>query len=97
MVLANGTLFAAGPPDLVDEEQAVRQLAIPETQQRIAEQEAAYRGDRGGILWAVSAGSGQKLSEVGLDTIPVFDGLVAAEGRLYLSSVDGRLICLGGE
>ena len=97
MVLADGTLFAAGPPDLVDEEQAVKQLATPEMQQRITEQEEAYRGDRGGILWAVSADSGQKLAEVDLDTIPVFDGMAAAGGCLYLSGVDGRVICLGSE
>ena len=96
MALADGTLFAAGPPDLVDEEQAVKLLATPAMQQRITEQEEADRGDRGGILWAVSADSGQKRSELALDTIPVFDGMAAAEGRLYLSCVDGRVICLDG-
>ena len=29
--------------------------------------------------------------------MPTFDGLVAARGRLYLSTVDGRVICLGSE
>jgi len=27
---------------------------------------------------------------------PVFDGLAAADGRLYLPTIDGRGVCLGG-
>ncbi|MBC8876893.1 MAG: hypothetical protein H8E44_46285, partial [Planctomycetes bacterium] len=51
----------------------------------------------GGTLWAVSAESGQKLSELELDTIPVFDGMAAARGRLFLSGVTGQVMCFGGE
>jgi len=97
MALAGRTLFVAGPRDLVDEEQAVRQLNSDDMQRLIREQEAAYTGQRGGLLWAVSADDGEKLATLELDTIPVFDGMAAAGGRLYLATVDGRLICLAGE
>jgi hypothetical protein len=29
-----------------------------------------------------------------LDTIPVFDGLIAANGRLYISQANGTVACL---
>ena len=43
------------------------------------------------------AASGEKLSELTLDTIPVFDGLAAAGDCLYVSAVNGKLVCLGGK
>ncbi|MEX1096333.1 MAG: PQQ-binding-like beta-propeller repeat protein [Planctomycetales bacterium] len=50
----------------------------------------------GGVLLAVDAASGAKRAELELEQPPVLDGLIAARGRLYLSTVDGRLSCLGG-
>jgi hypothetical protein len=35
----------------------------------------------------------KKLAEYPLDALPVFDGLIAADGNLYLSSQDGKLTC----
>ena len=56
---------------------------------------AAYEGAEGAMLRAVSAGDGKTLAEYRLDALPVFDGLAAAQGRLYLAMCDGRLLCLG--
>jgi hypothetical protein len=95
MVLAHDALFFAGPADLVDEEQTVKQLADPQVQERLREQEEAFAGKSGGALWVVSAENGKKFSELELDTIPVFDGMAAARGCLYLSGVNGQLICFG--
>ena len=38
---------------------------------------------------------GTKLSELKLDAPPVFDGMAAAGGKLYLSCLDGKLRCFG--
>jgi len=95
MVLAKDKLAVAGPPDLVDEEQAMRTIRAPETQRLLAEQEAALLGKKGAALWVLSAGEGQKLAEVQLDVPPVFDGMIAVGGRLYVSLTDGSLLCLG--
>lgn len=46
-----------------------------------------------GRLWAVAAADGATLAERELKTAPVQDGLAAAEGRLYLSTADGRVEC----
>jgi hypothetical protein len=97
MVLAGGAIFAAGPEDLLDEEDAVRQLDAPATQAKILEAEAAWAGANGALLWAVSAADGAKKSEVRLESPPVFDGMAAAGGRLYIAQMDGSVVCLGGE
>ena len=96
MVLAGKTLFIAGPPDTVDEDQALRTIADPKTQAALEAQVAAFAGKKGASLWAVSTADGSKLAELALDSTPVFDGLVAANGRLYMTTVDGKVICLTG-
>ena len=55
---------------------------------------SVYRGEKGGRLWAISARSGEKLSTYELDSNPVFDGLVAAAGRLYVSTQNGHILCM---
>jgi outer membrane protein assembly factor BamB len=95
VVLANGTLFVAGPEDLVDENAVGKGTDVPGVAERLRAQEAAYAGKRGGMLWAVSAKDGQTLSETPLDEIPVFAGMAAAAERLYMATVNGSLICLG--
>jgi outer membrane protein assembly factor BamB len=56
---------------------------------------APFEGRTGGLLWSVSADDGAKLAEMDLASQPVFDGMAAAAGRLYISMSDGRLLCLG--
>ncbi|OHB75287.1 MAG: hypothetical protein A2Z25_12770 [Planctomycetes bacterium RBG_16_55_9] len=93
MVLANDTLFVAGPPDLVDEPQAFKQIDDPKIKRSLADQAAAFDGDKGALLLAVSAADGKTLARYDLDSSPVFDGMAAAAGRLYMSTVNGQLIC----
>jgi hypothetical protein len=75
------TLFVAGPPDVIDAKDPY----------------AALEGRRGGRCWALSAADGEVLSECALPSPPVFDGLIVAFGRVYMSTVSGRLVCLGKE
>ena len=44
-------------------------------------------------LWAVSATDGTKKAEYKLQAAPVFDSLAASDGRLYFTTVDGRIVC----
>jgi len=97
MVLADETLFVAGPPDAIDEDQAFKRIHAPETKARLADQVAAFEGKKGALLYAVSATSGEKLAELQLDAPPIFDGMAAAAGRLYLTTTDGRVLCLAGK
>jgi outer membrane protein assembly factor BamB len=87
MVLANGTLFIAGPPDIVDEEAAFFALDDADVLDLLAEQSA---------LRAVSAANGETLAECQLDSLPVWDGMIAAGGRLYMTTMDGDIACFSG-
>ncbi len=55
----------------------------------------AYRGRKGGLLWVVSPADGTRLAEYKLRSAPVWDGMAAAEQRLYISSIDGAVLCMG--
>ena len=97
MLLADKTLFIAGPPDVMDEDEAARRFGDPDIQAAVAEQHAALNGKRGVLLRAVSAADGSKLAEYKLDFMPIFDGLAAANGCLYFSTTDGKIVCLAGK
>jgi len=43
----------------------------------------------------VDASSGRKLAEHPLPFPPVFNGMAAARGRLYVAEEDGSLTCFG--
>jgi outer membrane protein assembly factor BamB len=97
MVLSAGALYVAGPPDVEDEEKSVASLDDPQTQEKLAEQSAAFEGRRGGLLVAVSPADGKKLAAYRLESMPRFDGLIAADGRLFFSTVDGKVLCLDAD
>jgi outer membrane protein assembly factor BamB len=77
LVLAQDTLFMAGPPDVF----AVDGPAV------------AFGNDRESLLYVASAEDGKELARYPLDSSPVFDGMAAAYGRLYISTEEGRVIC----
>ncbi len=93
MVLAANTLFVAGPPDLLDEEAAVKRRWDDDVQKQLVEQDAALLGKKGALLWVVSGADGKKLAEYKLESPPVWDGMAAANGRLFLSLTNGKLEC----
>jgi outer membrane protein assembly factor BamB len=97
MVLAGETLFIAGPADLIDEPQIFRQIGSPQIRPKLAEQTAALEGKKGAMLLAFSAAEGQELARTNLESPPVFDGMAAANGNIYISTVDGKIICMGEE
>lgn len=95
MVLADGMLFVAGPTDIVDENEIRKHIGTPEAERELREQVDAYVGKKGSMLWVVLAANGQKQAEHHLDELPVFDGMAAAYGRLYMTTVDGNVVCMG--
>ena len=57
----------------------------------------AYEGRKGGLLWAVSTADGSTAGRHKLPAPPVWDGLAAAGGRLYVATIDGKVLCLGSK
>jgi len=96
LLLSEGKLFCAGPPDLVDEEQAFKRINHPDVIRKLAEQEESLDGKRGGLLCVFSAEDGRELSRLKLENPPVFDGFAAAERRLFMTTTAGRLLCFAG-
>jgi outer membrane protein assembly factor BamB len=78
MVRTAEKLFVAGSPDLLDPE----------------DPHGAWEGRKGGVLAVFDAGGGQKLSEYKLEAPPVWDGMAATTGRLFISTMDGKIVCL---
>ena len=56
--------------------------------------QAALDGKAAASLLAVSPVDGQVLAEMSLPSTPVWDGMAAAEGNLYLALANGQVLCL---
>ncbi len=50
--------------------------------------------NRKAMLMTLSASDGTEMARYQLDSMPVFDGMAAACGRLYVSMQDGSLLCM---
>jgi outer membrane protein assembly factor BamB len=81
MVLADDTLFLAGPHSPFEDEQ-------PKGPSSASGKRAA--------LWALSPKDGSRVAEYALDAPPAWDGMAAARGKLYLTDADGVVLCLTG-
>lgn len=81
MVSTGERLFTAGPPDVVDPKDPL----------------GSFEGRKGAVLNVFDTLSGKKLAEYKLESLPVFDGMAATNGRLYLAMKNGRVLCLGGK
>lgn len=77
LVLAGDRLFAAGTPDEVDP----------------SDPWAALEGRRGGRLQVIETDDGSMVNEIRLNSPPIFDGMAAADGTLYVSQQKGQVAC----
>jgi hypothetical protein len=95
MALGAKTLFVAGPPDVADETKMLGYLpgANDDINRQLKAQEEAWRGKQGGLLWAVSAENGEKLEEYKIDSVPISDGMSVAERKVFISLIDGSVVC----
>ena len=89
LVLADKKLFLAGPPELDYTRRSELTLGNP------AKAEAAFLGSQGASLCVVAAADGRQLAEYELESLPVFDGMIAARGRVFASLKNGSLVCFG--
>ncbi|MBC8869697.1 MAG: PQQ-binding-like beta-propeller repeat protein [Planctomycetes bacterium] len=79
MVVTDQHLYLAGAPDMVDENDPY----------------GAFENRKGGVLEVCSKEDGKRLCGYPLKSLPVYDGMAAANGRIYLSLEDGHLVCYG--
>jgi outer membrane protein assembly factor BamB len=93
MVKAGDTIYVCGPADIVDEQKV--KTRSPDQLEQLRRQAALYAGADGSMIYGVSAEDGTQLFDEKLGFLPVFDGLIAADGNLYMSTVEGTVVCLG--
>ena len=94
LVATEDAIFIAGPPDRfspIGEGEAA--LELKDVEKALG----AWRGEEGGILYAASAREGKELAQIELPSPTVFDGMAAADQRLFLSLQDGSVICLAND
>jgi hypothetical protein len=60
-----------------------------------AEEPGFDDAENSALLMAFNIEDGAELARQTLDTQPVFDGMAAAGGRLYLSTINGAVVCIG--
>ncbi|MFK8114674.1 MAG: PQQ-binding-like beta-propeller repeat protein [Rubripirellula sp.] len=97
MVLGGSKLFIVGPPDIIDEEATFKQLAEDdkEVQTLLAAQDDSLNGKDGAQLLSVNIDTGEIENRVQLKSLPAWDGLAGANGSLFLSTLDGTVMCFG--
>jgi len=81
MTLANNRLFVAGPPDVIDPKDPL----------------ATFENRGAAMLWVYDSESGKRTAEYDLKAIPVFDGMIAGQNRIFMSMSDGSLVCMTAE
>jgi hypothetical protein len=86
MVLADKTLFVVGEGGYFDPNNTRDNSRSPAT---------GCPAEKDALLFALSTEDGKRLTEYKLDSPPVFDGLIAANDCLFISTRDGRLLCMG--
>lgn len=79
MVKTAGTLFVAGPPDAIPADDPL----------------APFEGRATGELWAIDPASGIIQAKYKTDVSPVFDGMIAANGKVMIAMENGVLECRG--
>ncbi|MBD3265937.1 PQQ-binding-like beta-propeller repeat protein [bacterium] len=89
MVLADDTLFIAGPTEMLTPSPAKLDGRALEAAK------AAYEGKKGAYFQAISAETGEKLASLKLESAPILDGMIAADNHWYIATVKGELLCLG--
>ena len=56
---------------------------------------ANIEGRKGSALWLLSKKNGRTLSQYSLETLPVWNGMAAANRKVFISFRNGRLACMG--
>ncbi len=97
MVLANNHLIIAGPRDVADEKALWGKSNDKLFQTQMTEQAQWLKGAKGGVMQIFDKKTGKKLKEYKLDALPTFDGLIAAEGKLYMVTDKGSIVCFKGK
>jgi outer membrane protein assembly factor BamB len=88
MALTPTYLVLAGPKDVA--KRSEDEMAFENNDEALA----AYTGKRGAELYLQSISDGKTIQKLSLPAMPVFDGLIVADKRVFVSLVDGTILSL---
>lgn len=90
MVVGANNLVVAGTPDVGKRHKNRYLLRFTNASEALA----AFEGKKGIQLKILSKQDGKDLFTMDMDSLPIFDGMSAANGKLYVSLQDGSVLCL---
>ena len=91
MFVTQDKVVIAGPRDLYDEETAV--ASFNQNDNRFSLQEEHMEGKHGSLLKIIDKASGNETCSVELEFMPTFDSMITAEGKIFMTTSDGRVVC----
>ena len=83
--------------NLLSQHPKVMEAGVVGVPDKVAQDEplAYIEGRRGARLFALDARTGEQAAQLELDAPPVWDGMAAAYGKIFMTDTQGRLLCLG--
>lgn len=98
MLLTPTTFFIAGSAEF-DDEATSEYLATNRTDRFqltpfLQNALDTFEGRKGGLLCAVDKKDGRELARLKLPSTPVFDGMIAADGKLFVALKNGCVVCM---
>jgi hypothetical protein len=93
MVVADDKLILAGPKDVVNEKAMWGRSNEAIFKQKMQKQAEWLKGRHGAFIWVMSKDNGKKLSQYKIDYMPVHDGMIAANDKLYVVNESGVIVC----
>ena len=92
MFVTDNALVVAGPRDLYHEEKVIS-AGLLENDEVFARQQELMEGKHGSLLKVMDKANGDELHSVELKHSPTWDGLIAANGYMFMTTTDGRVVC----
>ena len=92
IVLTEDNLYIAGIPDAGIEDTKEKEiLQFTNNEEALS----AFKGTKGAYLQIFSKEDGTISKKIKLEAPPVFDGMSAAEGKLFISQRNDKIVCFG--
>ena len=91
MMRMNIPTYSVQPRDLYDEEKAV--AAFRTNDGIFSTQQEHMEGKHGSLLKVINKHDGKEISSVELPYMPTWDGMITANGKVYMTTSDGHVVC----
>ena len=103
MVVSPNALIIAGGPSFdamkltehIQSAYAIEDVAKERKDPQVQDAVDRFEGRKGCAIIAVDKATGKELKRFPTDACPRLDGMIAANGRLYMATTDGRVVCYG--